>query len=203
MRQGLMLDVDGVLVTGRREDGRSWAADIKRDLGVDPAKLRDVFFVPHWSAIVTGQKPLFQVLEACLPEIAGSVTAQTFIDYWFEQDSRVDPDVLAACAELRRQGVSIFLATNQEHLRAAYLMETLKLRDHVDGMIYSAGIGARKPEPAFFDAATKASGFAPDALVLVDDTHDNVVAARQAGWSAVHWTGDDRLTDLFGETTTG
>jgi len=197
MQRCLMLDVDGVVVTGRPEDGKSWATDIERDLGIAPEKLHDVFFAPHWSGIVTGGKNLTDVLAACLPVLAPALTVREFTDYWFEKDSRLDESVLAECDELREHGMRIFLATNQEHMRAAYLMDTLALRDHVDGMIYSAQIKARKPQRAFFDAAARHSGSRPEDLILVDDTETNIIAARDAGWQAMLWSKGARLMSLL------
>ena len=181
MQRCLMLDVDGVVVTGRPEDGKSWATDIERDLGIAPEKLHDVFFV----------------LAACLPVLAPALTVHEFTDYWFEKDSRLDEGVLAECDELREHGMRIFLATNQEHMRAAYLMDALALRDHVDGMIYSAQLKARKPQRAFFDAAARHSGSRPEDLILVDDTETNIIAARDAGWQAMLWSKGARLMSLL------
>ena len=137
------------------------------------------------------------MLDSCLPELAPSVTAQAFVEYWFEKDSRVEAAVLAECDELRRRGVTIFLATNQEHMRARYLMDRMGLRDHVDGMIYSADISARKPQRAFFDAALTRSGSSPENTLLVDDTLANVEAALEAGWQAAHWSVGASLVQLF------
>ncbi|MCF3932357.1 HAD-IA family hydrolase [Acuticoccus sp. M5D2P5] len=197
MTQCLMLDVDGVVVNGREEDGRSWATDIERDLGIAPDRLHGAFFVPHWNDIVTGRKPLVDTLAACLAELAPSLSAHTFIDYWFTKDAALDAAVLADCDALRARGVTVYLATNQEHLRARHLMDRLALGDHVDGIVYSAEIAARKPDRAFFDAALRRSGSAPGDTLLVDDTLANVDAARAAGWNAVHWTAGARLADLF------
>ena len=190
----VMLDVDGVIVNGRREDGLSWTTDIASDLGVDAAGLQKVFFEPHWRDIVMGRKNLLDILSVCLPTIASSVSPQAFIDCWFENDSRLDDSVLADCDALRAKGATIFLASNQEHLRAKYLMDRLALGKHVDGIIYSAQIGAKKPDRAFFDAALKRCGRSPQDLVLVDDTVANVEAARAAGWRAAHW---DRGSSLL------
>ncbi|MBW8638830.1 HAD-IA family hydrolase [Hoeflea sp. WL0058] len=192
----LMLDVDGVVVNGRPEDGLSWATDIANDLGVDPAGLQKAFFEPHWPDIVIGRKNLLDVLSACLPALAPSVTPQAFVDYWFENDSRLDDSVLADCDALRANGAAIFLASNQEHLRAKYLMDRLGLGKHVDGITYSAQIGAKKPDRAFFDAAVKRSGGSPQDLILVDDTIANVEAARAAGWRAAHWDRGSSLSRL-------
>lgn len=144
-----------------------------------------------------GRKKLFDVLEACLPELSPAIAAQEFIDYWFEKDSGVDKTVLAECDALRGRGLRIFLATNQEHMRATYLMDRLSLRNHVDGIVYSAQIAARKPGRAFFDAAAKHSGSAPENILLVDDTKANVDAALAAGWEAMHWSNGSSLMNLL------
>src|SRR3546814_15982369 len=60
----LMVDVDGVLVTGRPRDGRPWATGLREDLGLDPAVLHRAFFAPHWHAVVTGRAPLRPALAA-------------------------------------------------------------------------------------------------------------------------------------------
>lgn len=192
-----MLDVDGVVVNGRPEDGRSWAADIERDLGIALKRLRDVFFARHWPDIVIGRKKLVDVLDVCMPELSPCVSAREFMDYWFEKDAGVDEAVLAACSELRGRGLRVFLATNQEHMRAYYLMDRLGLRNHVDGMIYSAQVGARKPQRAFSDAAAERCGAAAENILLVDDTKANIDAAIEAGWDAIHWSAGARLMTLL------
>ena len=53
-----MVDVDGVLVTGRPQDGGHWQAGLADDLGIDADALNRHFFRPHWQAIVTGQAEL-------------------------------------------------------------------------------------------------------------------------------------------------
>jgi putative hydrolase of the HAD superfamily len=192
----LMLDVDGVVIGPCQGDGRPWSADIERDLGIAPQALRSRFFAPYWEDIVTGRENLADVLGRCLPDLAPHVTVSELIDYWFARDSAVNSYVLEQCAALRRRGVGVFLTTNQEHLRASYLMETLALRQHVDGMVYSAELGARKPAQAFFDLARRRIGLPGERLLLVDDTLANVEAARAAGWQAAPWTRSSNLCEL-------
>lgn len=183
----IMLDVDGVLVRGRPHDGAHLFTDLQKDLGLSLEQLQLEFFKPRWSAIVTGQKLLVPELTEVLARIAPYVTAKTLIDYWFLNDSRVDRAVIDAVAELRMKGDRVYLATNQEHMRASYLMETMGLRDHVDGIFYSASIGHRKPAREFFEHSTAAVAAPVSSITLIDDTEENVLAARAFGWSAVHW----------------
>lgn len=193
----LMLDVDGVVVRGRPDDGRPVFADLEQDLGLSAETLQTAFFKRHWQDIVIGRTPLVERLSPVLREIAPHLSAEALIDYWFRDDARLDVDVLSALPRLRQCGMAVFLATNQEHLRAAYLMNELGLAAHVDGMVYSAALGHRKPSPEFYRLAGERAGAEPSDIVLVDDTPDNVDAARAFGWRAVHWTGEVGLEDAL------
>lgn len=188
MIRALMLDVDGVLVRGRPEDGLNWATDLERDLGVNAADLQREFFARHWDEIIVGRADLPERLAASLTRIAPHVACDRLIAYWFENDSRLAPAILDDIAASRSDGLKVWLATNQEHMRAAYLMNVLGLAKRVDGMFYSAALGCRKPEGRFFRAIEAATGFAPEELLLVDDTPANVDAANEAKWHAVPWT---------------
>lgn len=190
-RRVLMVDVDGVLVNGRPRDGGHLFADLERDLGVPLERLRAEFFEPHWEAIVTGRAALLDRLAPVLARLAPALPAERFLDYWFENDSRLDLEVLEALRDFRRAGLRVFLATNQEHLRARYLMETLGLAAAVDGIFYSAALGERKPGAAFFRLAAAGAAATPVEIAFVDDAEANVEAARKAGWAAVRWTSSD------------
>jgi putative hydrolase of the HAD superfamily len=186
----LMVDVDGVLVDGRPEDGRPWQTSLEEDLGVFPDALREHFFAPCWENIVLGRAGLMEHLAPALRTIAPDVSPAEFVSYWFERDSRVVAPVLAELSWARSAGIRVYLATNQEHRRASYLMETIGLAAHVDGIFYSAQLGARKPQMEFFAAVQAAVGLRAEDLLLIDDSLQNVEAARTAGWQAHHWTRD-------------
>jgi len=187
MIQAIMVDVDGVLINGRPVDGRPWASDIEADLGISNADLNREFFSPYWNDIVVGRCGLAVQLKLALARITPSVHHEDLIAYWFESDARLNRPLLEALDQLRKTGTKVYLATNQEHLRAAYLMDRLGLGQHVDGIYYSAALDSRKPDLDFFERAAAHSGFAPEQLLLIDDTPANVVAARQLGWNAVQW----------------
>jgi putative hydrolase of the HAD superfamily len=192
-----MVDVDGVLVHASSEDGRSWFTRLHEDLRISPEDMYENFFAPHWNDIITGRAGLLERLEPALAEIAPHIGSDAFLAYWFGQDARVDTALLAEFQRYRTLGLKIHLATNQEHLRAAYLLDTLGLSAHVDRVHYSAAVGHRKPDRAFFDTVAASIDLAPQSLILIDDTLPNIEAARDAGWHAVHWTGEERLADLL------
>ena len=199
----LMVDVDGVLVDGRPEDGRHWLTSIEEDLGFTSDALHEHFFAPHWENIVLGRAGLMDHLPAALRKIAPDVSPATFVAYWFEKDARLVEPLLAELSTVRAAGIRVYLATNQEHLRAAHLMEKLRLAEHVDGIFYSAQLGARKPEPAFFAKVQAAVGLRGEELLLIDDVRENIDAALAAGWQAFHWTKDSSPAAIAHALTDG
>ncbi len=183
-----MVDVDGVLVDGRPEDGLHWQTSLEQDLGFTSDTLHEQFFAPYWENIVTGRAGLMEHLSAALQKIAPNVSPATFLSYWFEKDSRLVAPLLHELSLVRSAGVRVYLATNQEHLRAAYLMEKLGLADHVDGIYYSAQLGVKKPDGQFFAKIQETVGLGGEEMLLIDDSRQNIDAALRAGWQDLHWT---------------
>lgn len=188
MIRALMVDVDGVLVHGRPDDGKSRSSSIEADLGLSLDDLQKTFFAPCWSDVVTGRKELVECLVLALKKINAQVSHHELIDYWFAHDARLDRSLIADLDRQREQGIKVCLATNQEHLRARYLIDQLGLERHTDGIYYSAAVGFRKPDPLFFRYVARSLSLPPKELLLLDDQAENVTAARGAGWQAVHWT---------------
>jgi putative hydrolase of the HAD superfamily len=189
-----MVDVDGVVVI--RPDGRSWAADLEADLGVGHEDLQRAFFRAHFEEVVRGRAGLRERLALALAEIAPAVPPEALIAYWFAKDAHLDHALLADLGRLRAAGQPMHLATVQEHLRAAYLWDTLKLRDRFDAMHYAADLGFTKVEPGFYRAVEARTGHAAADLLLIDDSAHCVEAARAAGWRAHLWTPASRLADV-------
>ncbi len=192
----LMMDVDGVLVTGRPSDGLPWKTDLEADLGVSPEDLHEAFFRPYWSDIVTGKRALHAVLGNVLTDIAPHLSSSELIDYWFANDARLEESVLEAMENLRKPGMQVYLATNQDTLRAQYLWDDLGLKVYADGMLSSARLSAAKPDPEFFMRASNHTNAPVSEHLLIDDSQANTAAAKAAGWHAYHWTGAEALGDV-------
>jgi putative hydrolase of the HAD superfamily len=177
----LVLDVDGVIVHGHPEGGR-WDRHLERDLGLAPALLQERFFKPHWQRIAIGQADTLAVLQSVWPSLRTAATPHQLLDYWLAADSAIDAAVIAAVDAWTGQGNLAFLATVQEHRRAAHLMNALGLARHFSAMFYSADLGAAKPDRTFFERA-QARLPAGD-VIFLDDRPDNVEAAATVGWRA-------------------
>jgi putative hydrolase of the HAD superfamily len=82
-----MVDVEGVLVDGRPEDGRPWHTSVEEDLGFASDTLHEQFFAPYWESIVLGRAGLMEHLKTALQKIAPHASPAQFVSYWFERDS--------------------------------------------------------------------------------------------------------------------
>jgi 2-haloalkanoic acid dehalogenase type II len=91
------------------------------------------------------------------------------------------PDVEPALAALRDRGLSLWCVSNWD-VSLGDVLERVGLRSMLDGVVTSAAVGARKPDPAIFERALELAGCAPAEALHVGDTPDEDVAgARAAG----------------------
>lgn len=195
----LMVDVDGVVV--RHPDPSGWSACVEEDLGVPRLALQTRFFKPCWDDVVHGRAALRDSLAPALAEIAPHVSCSRLIAYWFEGDAHLDKALLLQLAAVRASGVPLHLATVQEHERASYLWNTLKLRDLFDDMHYAAQLGVSKPSQDFYAAVEERVSLPASAIAFIDDNEENVEAARARGWNAALWTPGATLSALIPELT--
>lgn len=98
------------------------------------------------------------------------------------------PEGRAALAAVRRGGTRCVLATNQDSLRAGHMRPIYE--PLVDRCYFSAEVGLAKPDPAYFEHVAVDLGLAPDELLFIDDSRENIAAARQLGLRAVWWHHD-------------
>lgn len=189
-----MVDVDGVVVHATAGD---WARTMEADLGFSRQAFQQHFFMPHWNDVVLGRAGLHERLAPVLAEHAPHLTSQQLAAYWFEKDAVLNEALLTDLATFRVTGVQLHLATIQEHERAAFLWNTLGLRNRFDAMHYAADVGWKKTDPQFYATVEARTGFRGRELLLLDDTLANIEAARAAGWRGAIWDGTRSLTEVL------
>jgi putative hydrolase of the HAD superfamily len=195
----LALDVDGVLLDPGRGGLGSWQSELESRFGVDADRLRTAFFEPAWPDVIVGRRAIEPALAAALHDLGWAMTVDQLLACWFEADLVVEPEVVAVARAWTAEGARLVLVTNQEQRRATFLSDRLGALLPISGMAYSAALGLLKSDPAFYPAASRTLGLqSDDTVVFVDDTVDNVEAARPSGWSAVHFT---KNSDWAGQIT--
>jgi putative hydrolase of the HAD superfamily len=96
-------------------------------------------------------------------------------------DIEVDAGVVGVVKHLRKQGIRVALATNQQETRARYMEGALPYRASFDHCFYSCFLGAAKPDSRFFQSALASLGAGADEVLFVDDSAANVQSAAALG----------------------
>jgi HAD superfamily hydrolase (TIGR01509 family) len=94
------------------------------------------------------------------------------------------PDAAPALAALRERGLAICCVSNWDY-ELDLVLERVGLAAALDGVVTSAAVGARKPDPAIFAAALELIGRDADESIHVGDSDDDVAGARAAGIDVV------------------
>jgi putative hydrolase of the HAD superfamily len=195
----ILFDVDGVLVHGYHAKpvfSRHWDEQLETDFGIRRTDFRDRFIRTVFeSEVLTGKLSLYEALEEVLPTIGHDGDPQELIDYWMERDAVTTPGLLPYVERLHAcPGVRLFIATNQESVRASYLMNTMGFGRYFQDIFNSARLGVLKPNPQFFVRIEELLNRPNEKPTFFDDRENVVEAARSAGWDAHQF---DRPTDIL------
>ncbi len=191
--QKIFFDVDGVLIRGfhyRPELRHRWDRDLQKDFGIDPEKFSKGFFeTPFSTEVLPGKRELKDALAEHLPRYGFNGDPQIFMDYWLYKDANLNVDLISHVQSLRDSGkVRLFIATNQAHNRANFLMENLGLQKYFEYMFYSARMGVMKPHKGYFNyIATNLPIEEGERPILFDDTPAVIEMARSSGWDAYEY----------------
>lgn len=102
-----------------------------------------------------------------------------------DSERHLNYDLVAYIRELKEQQFKIGLLSNAGTDIWDYV--TPDLQELFDARLISAELGRCKPDQEVFLEACRRLSVAPEEAVLVDDSIDNCLAARQAGLQAVEY----------------
>lgn len=199
MTRTIVFDVDGVLIYGnhaRPELQRRWDEHLLADLGIDPDRFRDEFIFDIFiKKVITGQMALVDALDRRLPSFGYKGSSMTVVQYWLSHDSTLNAELIAAIRALKAKAdIRLFIATNQDHMRALWLWQILGLSDIFEDIFYSARVGIKKPDTGFFDFAAARIGPQSEPPLFFDDTPKVIAGARAYGWEAVEYAAIEDFT---------
>ena len=97
------------------------------------------------------------------------------------------PETVALLHRLHRSGRRLHFLSNMPHPYADHLEREHDFVGWFESGVFSARVHQIKPEPGIFATASRLFETDASQLVFIDDMIDNVRAARQAGWHALHF----------------
>ena len=179
----ILFDADGVLQlpSGYLEERiETYLGPVPKDLN---AFLDDIFEVetPPMRGVGNFRAAMPYVLKKWFP----GRTVDEFFSMWLCIDTC--PQVMEIVANLRAQGIFCAIASTQEAVRANFMSTTLGYSHAFDHEYYSHALGFTKPDIRYFEAMIAHGKFDPRATLFIDDRHENVAAAIEAGLHARHF----------------
>jgi phosphoglycolate phosphatase len=99
--------------------------------------------------------------------------------------SRLYPDVRATLDALRALGFRLCCITNKRYAFSDELLIQAGIREHFELVLGGDSVAEKKPSPLPLQAAASTLGVAPADATLVGDSHQDLRAARAAGFAFV------------------
>ena len=128
-----------------------------------------------------------QALGAALPASLNGVDGDALTEALLASlQFSVFDDAPRALRAARSRGWRVVVVSNWD-ASLSEVLDRVGLGPAIDRVVSSAGAGASKPEAAIFAHAVEAFGIEAADTVFIDDLLHNALAARAAGWRAVHF----------------
>lgn len=186
--RALLCDIDGVL--------RLWPEDgmpgVDRTHGLPEGTLAATAFrpdllLPAITGRVTDAQWRESVAGALADRCGGMERARAVIAAWNAVAASVNEEMAVLLAQIRTR-IPVLLVSNATD-RLSSDLAALGL----DGfsVVNSSTVGAAKPDSRIYRVAAERAGVDPSACLFVDDSEQNVTAARNLGFHGVWFRGAD------------
>ena len=105
------------------------------------------------------------------------------------------PGTTELIGRLAARGMPLFAITNFGAEFWPQFRPTLAVLDQFRDIVVSGDEQLAKPDPRIFNLAATRFGYAPDAMLFIDDNAANIAAARELGWQVHHFRNAAGLAD--------
>ena len=184
----ILFDLDGVLITKAKQ----FSDRLEEIYGIPVARLQP-FFTGVFLECGIGKADLKEELIKVIGDWGWKGSVDELLAFWFSTGTEIDQEVAAFVRELRRQGIKTYLTTDQEKYRGEYLRKMFGSGVLFDEVFYSAEIGCRKKDPAFFAYVDAHIDVDRQQVLFVDDGEKNIETAKAFGYDAHLFTDLDGL----------
>ncbi len=108
-------------------------------------------------------------------------------------------DTVAYARRLKEKGYKLFLLSNFHKYGYQILRKRFPLFDMFDGGVISWQVKVNKPERKIYDILLAQFNLLPEESVFIDDTEENILAARTFGIAGIHFSGAAALSEEMAE----
>ncbi len=112
---------------------------------------------------------------------------EAFHERWPEMLGGPIAGTVEVLADLRRAGTPVYALSNWSAETFPMARRRFPFLEWFDGVVISGDVGAVKPDPRMFEHLVAEHGLEPSTSIFIDDRADNVEAAIELGFSAIHF----------------
>ena len=189
----VILDADGVLI-----HGKTFSERLSRDYDVNKAKERE-FFTTKFQDCLVGKADLKESIAPYLASFGWQGTVDELLEYWFAEEYILNKDLIQYVGRLRRAGIKVVLATNQEKYRTKYMLEHMGFDGVFDKIYSSAHLGLKKPTIEFFSHLVEDMNADKSEVLFWDDDQRNIDSAITYGIHAEFYNDYDIYLQVMSE----
>lgn len=185
--RNIVFDMGNVLMTF---DGHEFARAFTTNEADAQALYEGLFGRVEWSLLDSGtidHQAMLRVALAHTPERLHACVREC-LARWPEHSRVIEP-TNALAHRLHKAGWGVYVLSNASD-RIEEQLGRAPVFDFLDGLVVSGKERLMKPGTAIFRLLCDRYGLDPATCVFVDDNPDNCEAARVAGMTAFHYTGD-------------
>ena len=192
MIKNIVFDIGGVLADYRMKE-------FLMGKGLDGPMIKRVLKAsvmnPYWGRFERGEvseEETLQAFTAADPEIERELRlAFTNLSGMLVSRDYAIPLV----QRLKKAGYGVYYLSNYSKKAYDECGESLAFMPYMDGGIVSFKVGMTKPDQRMFSCFLERFGLTAESCLFVDDTEENVLAARALGFSGFVFTGVDGLME--------
>jgi putative hydrolase of the HAD superfamily len=145
--KNVLLDVDGVLIIPPKLFSEQYC----EKYGVDSELQEQFYSTMEFKDSSVGKFDLKEAIHIHNDKWQWQGDVDELLKMWFEGENHPNEPLLDIVKQLRADGTNVYLATQQEKYRKAYL-EEVTFKDKIDGIFCSCDIGYGKHEDHFWKA---------------------------------------------------
>lgn len=109
-----------------------------------------------------------------------------YANEWIRENGLpVKPGLETLLMYLKQTGIKAALATSSPREKAMEYLKMAGVESYFTASVCGAEVKHAKPAPDIFQAAAKALGLAPEECLVLEDSRNGLVAAKEAGCHAV------------------
>ena len=195
MIRNIVFDIGGVLADFRIKE-------FLLEKGLDGPVIRRVLKAsvmnPYWGRFERGEvteEETLRAFAAADPEIEKELRlAFTSLSGMLVMREYAIPLV----RRLKAAGCGVYYLSNYSRKAYDECAESLAFMPYMDGGIVSFRVGMTKPDPRMFRCFLERYGLRPEECAFIDDTAENVEAARALGFAGIQFDSYDQLIEALG-----